>query len=113
MSEGRMEALGYARAACDTIMRKYEAEKLPPVDRFHYHQGVFLSGMNKIYSLTGNADYFAYIKGWVDSQIDENGNIKNYDDGQLDDMQSGILLYPLIDNTGGFALSESIGYDCA
>lgn len=100
MSEGRMEALGYARAACDTIMRKYEAEKLPPVDRFHYHQGVFLSGMNKIYSLTGNADYFAYIKGWVDSQIDENGNIKNYDDGQLDDMQSGILLYPLIDNTG-------------
>ena len=57
MSEGRMEALGYARAACDTIMRKYEAEKLPPVDRFHYHQGVFLSGMNKIYSLTGNADY--------------------------------------------------------
>ena len=52
MSEGRMEALGYARAACDTIMRKYEAEKLPPVDRFHYHQGVFLSGMNKIYSLT-------------------------------------------------------------
>ena len=74
---------GIGEKACNTIMRKYEAAKLPPVDRFHYHQGVFLSGMYKIYSLTKNEDYFDYIKGWVDSQIDEEGNIKNYDDGQL------------------------------
>ena len=37
--------LDYARAACDTMMRKYRAEDLPPKGRFHYHQGVFLSGV--------------------------------------------------------------------
>lgn len=100
MGESEKNALWYGEKACNTIMRKYEAAKLPPVDRFHYHQGVFLSGMYKIYSLTKNEDYFDYIKGLVDSQIDEEGNIKNYDDGQLDDMQSGILLYPLMDRTG-------------
>ena len=100
MGESEKNALWYGEKACNTIMSKYEAAKLPPVDRFHYHQGVFLSGMYKIYSLTKNEAYFDYIKGWVDSQIDEEGNIKNYDDGQLDDMQSGILLYPLMDRTG-------------
>ncbi|WP_270816238.1 glycoside hydrolase family 88/105 protein [Hungatella effluvii] len=100
MGESEKNALWYGKRACDTMMRKYEAAKLPPVDRFHYHQGVFLSGMNKIYNLSKDEAYFNYMKSWVDSQIDEMGNIKNYDDGQLDDMQSGILLYPLMDKTG-------------
>ena len=61
MGESEKNALWYGEKACNTIMRKYEAAKLPPVDRFHYHQGVFLSGMYKIYSLTKNEDYFDYI----------------------------------------------------
>lgn len=93
------DSLWYGRIACNTMMRKYEAEQLPPVGRFHYHQGVFLSGMNKIYGLTRDENYFQYIKSWVDSQCDEKGRIKNYNDGQLDDMQPGILLYPLFDRT--------------
>ena len=39
----KMQAIDYAKAACDTMMRKFEAEELPPVGHFHYHQGVFLS----------------------------------------------------------------------
>lgn len=41
--------LDYAKASMDTMMRKWEAPKLPPEGRFHYHQGVFLSGMYKSY----------------------------------------------------------------
>ncbi len=34
--------LFYARAACDTMMRKFAAADLPPKGHFYYHQGVFL-----------------------------------------------------------------------
>ena len=36
----------------------------------------------------------------MDSIIDENGEIHTFDKGQLDDIQPGILLYPLLDKTG-------------
>ena len=36
----------------------------------------------------------------MDSVIDEKGVIREYDPGQLDDIQPGILLYPLLERTG-------------
>ena len=53
------------------MMRKWEAPKLPPEGRFHYHQGVFLSGMYKSYELCKEEKYFDYIKSWVDAVITE------------------------------------------
>jgi len=47
-------ALFYARAACDTMMRKFAAADLPPKGHFYYHQGVFLSGVLKTWQLTGD-----------------------------------------------------------
>lgn len=92
--------LDYAKASMDTMMRKWEAPKLPPEGRFHYHQGVFLSGMYKSYELCKEEKYFDYIKSWVDAVITEDGVIKQADMGQFDDMQPGILLYPLYHCTG-------------
>lgn len=89
----------YAKMACDTLMRKFKPEVLPPEGHFHYHQGVFLSGMEKTYRLTGDENYFRYIKAWIDSLIDENGQIKHFDSGQLDDIQPGILLFELYKKT--------------
>ncbi len=77
------------------MMRKFAAEDLPPKGRFHYHQGVFLSGVYQTYLLNGNERYYEYVKRWVDYEIDENGDIKQWDRGQPDDMQPGILLFPL------------------
>lgn len=94
------DSLDYAKAACDTMIRRYRPEQLPPVGRFHYHQGVFLSGMYQVYLLCKNEDYFSYIRAWVDSIIDEHGEIHWYDSGQLDDIQPGILLFPLYERTG-------------
>lgn len=92
--------LGYAEKACETLMRKFAPDQLPPVGRFHYHQGVFLSGMQNTYRLTKNKKYFDYIKGWVDSIIWEDGSIHQFDPGQMDDIQPGILLFQLYKETG-------------
>lgn len=94
------QPIDYAKSACDTMMRKFNAAELPPKGRFHYHQGVFLSGMYKTYDLCKEEAYFSYIKDWIDSIIDEKGNINTFDPGQLDDIQPGILLYSLLDKTG-------------
>ena len=59
-------ALRYAMQACEAIMVKYSPEELPPKGCFFYHQGVFLSGMERLYELTGNPKYFQYIKDYVD-----------------------------------------------
>ena len=89
----------YAEQACATMMRKFDAAELPPRGHFHYHQGVFLSGMYQTYLLTGNEAYQRYIKRWVDSVFDEHARIRQYDHADLDDIQPGILLYPLLDYT--------------
>ena len=82
------------------MMRRFEAEQLPPEGHFHYHQGVFLSGMLKIWQLTGEERYFDYAKTWVDACLDEEGRPKDFNKGQLDDIQPGILLFPLLEKTG-------------
>lgn len=100
--------LFYGRAACDTMIRKWQASELPPKGQFHYHQGVFLSGMYQIYQLCGKETYWEYIKEWVDSIIDENGEIHTFNPGHLDDIQPGILLYPLIDRTGNAKYQKAL-----
>lgn len=100
--------LAHAMEACDTMMRKFAPADLPPKHRFHYHQGVFLSGMEKTYALSGDARYFAYIKDWVDSIISACGDITEFNPGQLDDLQPGILLFPLYRQTGDARYREAM-----
>lgn len=89
-----------ATEGCETLMKKFNPTELPPVHRFHYHQGVFLSGMYETYRLTGDQRYMDYIKAWVDDLIDPYGNIcSGCNPGQLDDLQPGILLFPLYEQT--------------
>jgi unsaturated rhamnogalacturonyl hydrolase len=95
-----MTPLEYAKRSIETMMRRYRAEDLPPKGRFHYHQGVFLSGVYQNYLLCGDERYFEYIKTWVDSCIDASGALKDADMRQMDDIQPGILLFPLYERTG-------------
>lgn len=92
--------LDFAREACDMMMRRWAPEELPPKGQFHYHQGVFLSGMEKTYRLCRDERYMEYIKSWVDSIIDYKGDITKFNPGQLDDLQPGILLFPLLERSG-------------
>jgi len=93
------KALYYGKLACDTIMKEFAAADLPPKGGFHYHQGVFLSGMMNIYSICGDRKYYNYMKDWVDSIVTEPGVIRWFDKGALDDYMSGIHLVTLYENT--------------
>ena len=92
--------IDYAKEACDNIIRRFTPNELPPAERFHYHQGVSLAGMQKTWKLTGEQKYFDYIKAWVDKHIDEKGVVHNSNTYELDDIQPGILLYDIYEKTG-------------
>ncbi|MDQ0229864.1 glycoside hydrolase family 88/105 protein [Metabacillus malikii] len=87
-----------AEKACQALMQTFRAEELPPVNAFHYHQGVFLYGMYRVYQATGKKEYFDYIKAYYDSLIDEFGNVCFARD-ELDSTMAGILLFPLYEET--------------
>ncbi|MCC8168991.1 MAG: glycoside hydrolase family 88 protein [Oscillospiraceae bacterium] len=92
--------LNYAITGADTLMRKFTPAKLPPAGHFHYHQGVFLTGVERVYQLTGNTKYFDYIKAWADLLIDENGVCASSDPALLDDIQPGNILFNLYREMG-------------
>lgn len=93
------KALFYGELACNTIINRYLPEELPPVGDFHYHQGVFLSGVMNIYDICKKEYYFEYIKKWVDCIVYENGVIHWFVKGSLDDYMAGLLLFPLYEKT--------------
>ncbi|MCM3764166.1 glycoside hydrolase family 105 protein [Neobacillus niacini] len=90
--------LRMAEKACQALMRTFRPEELPPVGEFHYHQGVFLFGMYRVYQATGKEEYFNYIKAYYDHLIDEYGNVR-FERDQLDSTMTGILLFPLYEKT--------------
>ena len=107
--------LDYGKECCDALMRQYEPEKLPPEGTLFYIQGVFLSGMQQVYSLCGDKKYFNYVKSYVDSVIGKNGEIYGFCHEipittvgemtkraliMLDFKQPSILFYQLYNETG-------------
>lgn len=90
--------LTYARAACDTMMRRYDAADLPPKGHFHYHQGVFLSGLCQIAALCGDTRYWDYAAAWMRSVFTPEGKIRQYNHAVLDDIQPGVVLFDLLDH---------------
>ena len=89
----------WARAACDSIMSTYTPMELPPAGRWHYHQGVFLCGMEMLWEAEQDDRYDAYIQAYVDGLIDEHGNLYFARD-ELDAVQAGLLLFRLEKKTG-------------
>lgn len=84
----------WAKAACDSLMSMYLPEELPPAGRWHYHQGVFLCGMEMLWEANRDERYDAYIKCYVDKLVDEHGNF-DFARDELDAIQPGLLLFRL------------------
>ena len=101
MVQTRSTPLEYAQAAVDTLRRTYpNPADLPPTQHFHYHQGVLLSGVHQTYLINNDESYLEYIRGWIESNLDDQGHVLNHDPVCLDDIQPGILLFPLYDHFG-------------
>lgn len=98
-STNQLTALEWAEKASESLMTQYEPILLPPENRWHYHQGVFLCGIYSLWQETKNKSYFNYFKEYVDKLIDENGNFY-FERDQLDAIQPGLLLLPLYELTG-------------
>ena len=94
-----LTALEYAKLCADAVMASFSPSELPPSHRFHYHQGVFLTGVEKIYKLTGDKKYRAYIKDWVDAHVKDDGSCPTAHLTEFDDIQPGVLLFGLFDST--------------
>ncbi len=92
-----MNSLDYAKCACDTLMNEFTVEELPPAMGFHYHQGVFLGGMEEVFKQTGDKKYYDYIKAWVDLFIDENATLLSAKYTHFDDLQPLNLCFNLYD----------------
>lgn len=93
-----MKPIDYARHCCDTIMRKFDAPDLPPAPHFHYHAGVFLSGMERLFLLTGEEKYSEYIKKFLDTYVDDEGVLHHIQDESFDDLQACNLMYRFYDD---------------
>jgi unsaturated rhamnogalacturonyl hydrolase len=86
----------YSVAAIDTILHQYSN----PADfgSWAYPRGLFLMGTYQVYKRTGNKAYLDFIKGWVDSHLDAEGNLKHNVDN-LDSMLAGNLFIFLYQET--------------
>jgi unsaturated rhamnogalacturonyl hydrolase len=100
MSSLQYGPLDYAKMGADTLMAKFSVGALPPADRFHYHQGVFLDGMQRLYRLSGERKYGDYIKAWLDYYIGPDGSIKGTHLDQFDDMQPAVLCFDVYQESG-------------
>ncbi len=96
MRISKMTTIDYANTLARTMMQKFDAPSLPPTGRFHYHAGVFLSGMEQLYLLTGDEQYNVYIKKFIDTYVDADGNISGVDEGTLDDIEPCNLMFRYI-----------------
>ena len=110
--------LEYGIKACETIINRYEPDKLPPyhkISLFTYHQGVFLWGLYGIYQKCKDEKLFNYLKSWVDSTLKEDGSVNDLGSGwvsleTLDFRQPGVLLFPLYEKTGDEKYLNNIRY---
>ncbi len=91
--------LDWGRAACDALMFQFAPALLPPEGRWHYHQGVFLYGMTRVWEQTKDEKYYRYMKEYVDDLVDDCGNLL-FNRDELDSIQAGLLLFGLHRETG-------------
>lgn len=102
--------IDYAVEACDMMMDRFAAPDLPPKGHFHYHQGVFLSGMEKTYKICRDEKYMNYIRDWVESCLESDRMPHNADPTALDDIQPAILMFRIMDWNGDHSYEKALEY---
>jgi unsaturated rhamnogalacturonyl hydrolase len=78
-------------------MRKSDGEY-----RWAYLQGLVTYGMYKLYEKYQEPRYYEYMKAYVDHYVEDDGNIRTLalDEFNIDSINSGKLLFPLLQDGG-------------
>ena len=93
------EANDWSKAMVESTMKRYPTAN--DLGAWGYAKSLYLYGQYLVWKRTGDSRYLQYIKDWVDSHVDANGNVTNIDrDGKvtniafdnLDSMLPGNLL---------------------
>ncbi|MFD1134498.1 glycoside hydrolase family 88/105 protein [Paenibacillus urinalis] len=89
-----------AHSIMERTPRLYEAKGYN--EKWSYDYGVILKGFERLWRITGDQQYFDYIKSNMDHFIQEDGSIRGYrqDEHNIDHLNNGKLLYVLYKETG-------------
>jgi unsaturated rhamnogalacturonyl hydrolase len=100
------EATDWSKAMVESTMKRYPTTD--DLGAWGYAKSLYLYGQYLVWKRTGDPRYLQYIKNWVDSHVDSNGNVTNVDkEGKktnigfdnLDSMLPGNLLLLLFKET--------------
>ncbi len=88
----------WSRAVVESTMKRYPT----PADlgSWGYAKALFLFGEYLVWKRTGDERYLQYLKAWVDSHVDAQGNV-DHNMESLDAMMPGNLLLLLFQETRG------------
>lgn len=91
------------RLALSEMIRRGDSLSLEknPKAKWAYETGVFLKGIEGVWSKKGNEKYFEYLKSTVDSFIEPDGSIRTYklEDYNLDNINTGKVALSLYQKT--------------
>ena len=63
-------------------------------------QGYILCGFEKLWKVTGDPRYFAYLKKFVDQHVSDDGSLSDFTGESLDDIMAGSTLVIAYQQTG-------------
>jgi rhamnogalacturonyl hydrolase YesR len=89
-----------AIALADTILSRFPDPDAIPYRPWCYVQGYVLAGLEKLWTYTGNPDYFGYIRRFVDQHVASDGRLRDFRGDSLDDMMAGTMVVALYGETG-------------
>jgi unsaturated rhamnogalacturonyl hydrolase len=87
----------WSRAVVDSTLRRYPTAT--ELGSWGYAKALFLMGEYMVWKRTGDSRYLQYIRSWVDSHVDAQGNM-DHGTENLDSMLPGNLLLLLYQETG-------------
>lgn len=89
-------------ASVMSIWKDSSSNNMSPFPKWGYDEGVVLKGMEGLWKLTGDGNYFRYIQHCMDYSINASGDIEGYkqQDYKLDDINNGKILILLYRVTG-------------
>jgi unsaturated rhamnogalacturonyl hydrolase len=82
----------------DSTLKRYTLNEAV----WHYEHGLLVKAIAEAGRVTGEARYTQFVQGWVDHFVALDGSIRSYqaDEFNLDQVNSGKLLFPVFRQTG-------------
>lgn len=83
-----------------TVMTRYPSALTIPFKPWCYPQGYFLTGLGKLWTTTGDRQYYDYIMSWAESVVADDGTPLYFRGRSMDDMMAGTVIVWAYRQTG-------------